>query len=233
PAVYRWATDDRVMKATQGVMDARGRVAAAWQVLVNGHEVPSVDPSLDLRVEERVGVLGWSSFALAPESSPVGGETARPETLEVLPVSLGCEDMNGPIKQRNSLAGLTGKDVLEKCYPFTTADNARKLGIYPYFRPLDLNDGPEAVVSLHLSRGSSQERDVAHELHGHARSRAPGPRPGSFQGGRQEVWRDSLIGWSRLCWNRAACTAIEPGGGPWAGWLARLPRGDCFPVWVR
>jgi 8-amino-7-oxononanoate synthase len=26
------------------------------------------------------------------------------------------------------------------------ADNARKMGIYPFFRPLDLNDGPEAVI---------------------------------------------------------------------------------------
>jgi 8-amino-7-oxononanoate synthase len=26
------------------------------------------------------------------------------------------------------------------------ADNARKRGIYPFFRPLDLNDGPEAVI---------------------------------------------------------------------------------------
>jgi 8-amino-7-oxononanoate synthase len=27
------------------------------------------------------------------------------------------------------------------------ADNARKIGIYPFFRPLDLNDGPEAVIN--------------------------------------------------------------------------------------
>src|SRR5690606_26773395 len=30
---------------------------------------------------------------------------------------------------------------------FMAADNARKRGIYPFFRPLDLNDGPEAVIN--------------------------------------------------------------------------------------
>ena len=33
PAVLRWVSDDRVMKATEGLMDARGRLKAAWTVL--------------------------------------------------------------------------------------------------------------------------------------------------------------------------------------------------------
>src|SRR5688572_29766584 len=47
PAVMRWVTDDRVMKAAEGVMDARSRVRAAWRALVNGHELPNIDPALD------------------------------------------------------------------------------------------------------------------------------------------------------------------------------------------
>src|SRR3954470_2970232 len=47
PSVMRWVSDDRVMKATEGVMDARGRLKAAWAVLKNGHELPNIDPALD------------------------------------------------------------------------------------------------------------------------------------------------------------------------------------------
>ena len=37
-------------------------------------------------------------------------------------------------------------DVLDKAYAFRAADDARKAGIYPYFKPFDYNDGPEAVI---------------------------------------------------------------------------------------
>ena len=47
PSVMRWATSDRVLKATEGVLDAKTRVQAAWQVLLNGHALPSIDPALD------------------------------------------------------------------------------------------------------------------------------------------------------------------------------------------
>src|SRR6478736_6849903 len=47
PSVLRWVTDDRVMKATEGLMDARTRVKDAWKVLLNGNELPNVDPALD------------------------------------------------------------------------------------------------------------------------------------------------------------------------------------------
>ncbi len=45
--------------------------------------------------------------------------------------------------------GLTkggGGDLLEKCFKFTAADNARKMGVYPFFRPLDCNNGPMAQL---------------------------------------------------------------------------------------
>jgi len=37
-------------------------------------------------------------------------------------------------------------DVLHKAYEFQAADDARSAGIYPYFKPFDYNDGPEAVI---------------------------------------------------------------------------------------
>ena len=37
-------------------------------------------------------------------------------------------------------------DVLDKAYAFQAADDARKAGLYPYFKPFDYNDGPEAVI---------------------------------------------------------------------------------------
>ena len=37
-------------------------------------------------------------------------------------------------------------DVLSKAYAFKAADDARKAGLYPYFKPFDYNDGPEAVI---------------------------------------------------------------------------------------
>src|SRR5215813_3547608 len=47
PTVMRWISDDRVMKAAEGVMGARTRVRAAWKILVDGHDLPAVDPALD------------------------------------------------------------------------------------------------------------------------------------------------------------------------------------------
>src|SRR5690606_32580241 len=54
--------------------------------------------------------------------------------------------MEDALKERTSLANVGGHDVFEKCYQFTAADNARKAGLYPFFKPLDFNDGPEAVI---------------------------------------------------------------------------------------
>ena len=47
PMIMRWVTDDRVLKAAEGVMDARMRVRDAWHVLKNGHQLPNVDPALN------------------------------------------------------------------------------------------------------------------------------------------------------------------------------------------
>ena len=134
PAVLRWISDDRVMKAAEGVMDARSRVRDAWQVLVNGHELPAIDPALAGPPED-----SSESSAPAPTPKPKNGASASP-------VVSGSTDMKESLKERTSLAGIGGKDVFEKCFKFMAADNARKIGIYPFFRPLDLNDGPEAII---------------------------------------------------------------------------------------
>jgi len=53
PRVLRVLSDDRVMRAAEGVMDARTRMRAAaqkageaWQLLTHGHALPAIDPSL-------------------------------------------------------------------------------------------------------------------------------------------------------------------------------------------
>ncbi len=136
PAVMRWVTDDRVMRATEGILDARIRVRAAWNILLNGHGLPNIDPALDEHVErpERAKPRSGSNGSAGNGASAgFSGE--------------GSEDMDTSLKERSSLAGIGGRDVLEKCMKFTAADNARKRGIYPFFRPLDLNDGPEAIIN--------------------------------------------------------------------------------------
>ena len=37
-------------------------------------------------------------------------------------------------------------DVLSKAFEFQAADDARKAGVYPYFKPFDYHDGPESVI---------------------------------------------------------------------------------------
>ncbi len=224
PRVLNVLSDDRVMKAVEGVMDAKVRVRAAWHILRDGHELPAIDPALD----DSIGVMEGdeeasygdrsapdlsnvsalrprrgpalpssnttapssgtpSSHGTGPGSSPggyrkqgvVGGDRAvalstegslarklgpdelldatepapdsEPRTLPPpapgAAQSLGTTtDMNTSLKERSSLAALGGKDLFEKARLFKAADNARKRGIYPFFRPLDFNDGPEAVL---------------------------------------------------------------------------------------
>src|SRR5690606_39045879 len=62
------------------------------------------------------------------------------------PQSREESNLAASLQERTSLASIAGRDVFEKAYAFKTADNARKMGMYPFFRPLDYNDGPEAVL---------------------------------------------------------------------------------------
>ena len=137
PSVMRWVSDDRVMKATEGLMDARGRLMAAWTVLKNGHELPNVDPALD----ENIGTNAPAAKSNGASNGHSGVATQAKD------VSSGSSDMDESMKERTSLASIGGKDVFEKAFKFMAADNARKMGIYPFFRPLDFNDGPEAEIN--------------------------------------------------------------------------------------
>jgi 8-amino-7-oxononanoate synthase len=158
PAVMRWVTDDRVMKATEGLMDARSRMKAAWHVLLNGHELPNIDPALDNNVateagrsESKNGHVNGNGASLNGNGASVrvngngaarvNGNAGRPD------ITSGSHDMDESLKERNTLASIGGRDIFEKSQKFMAADNARKMGIYPFFRPLDLNDGPEAVIN--------------------------------------------------------------------------------------
>src|SRR3954463_8181367 len=138
PSVMRWVSDDRVMKATEGLMDARGRLQAAWAVLKNGHELPNVDPALD----ENIG-----KSAPAAKSNGASNGHSNGAAAAKADVTSGSSDMDESMKERTSLASIGGKDVFEKAFKFMAADNARKMGIYPFFRPLDFNDGPEAEIN--------------------------------------------------------------------------------------
>ena len=145
PRLIRLLTDDRVMKAAEGVMDARGRVRAAaskageaWHVLLNGHALPSIDPSVD--DAETDAPAPRRTPATAPSDGHAAAAPARRvETADEAGLARS-------MAARTSLAALAGKDVFEKAFQFQTADNARAMGVYPFFRPLDLNDGPEAVL---------------------------------------------------------------------------------------
>jgi 8-amino-7-oxononanoate synthase len=146
PALLRLATDDRVMKAAQGVVEARQRLRAAMRVLVEGDALPNIDPALDEGPGEeraetpRARVTGGThagNNGFRMNGSNGHSASAAPETTGRV------EDFT---KERTTIANLGGKDVLEKCFKFSHADSARKLGLYPYFRPLDYNDGPEAMI---------------------------------------------------------------------------------------
>jgi 8-amino-7-oxononanoate synthase len=142
PSVMRWVSDDRVMKATEGLLDARGRLTAAWNVLKNGIELPNVDPALD----ENIGKSAPSTNGAHADNGAAKSNGAR-NGHAAKDISSGSSDMDESMKERTSLASIGGKDVFEKAYKFMAADNARKMGIYPFFRPLDFNDGPEAEIN--------------------------------------------------------------------------------------
>jgi 8-amino-7-oxononanoate synthase len=161
PSVLRWVTDDRVMKATEGFMDARTRVRDAWKVLITGTELPNIDPALDENIGQSAPAAKTNGHATNGHSNghtnghvrsavtggtPNGATNGASTRLE-FGDRQGASDMDESLKERTSLATIGGKDVFEKCFKFMAADNARKMGIYPFFRPLDFADGPEAQIN--------------------------------------------------------------------------------------
>lgn len=156
PTVMKWISDDRVMKAAEGMLGARTRMKAAWKVLVDGHDLPAVDPALDDSIAETAvksngknGTNGTNGHAAAYAHGKNGNGHANGSAgkYRIEGGTNGNSDaLDQALKERTSLAGIGGRDVFEKCFQFLAADNARKIGMYPFFRPLDFNDGPEAVI---------------------------------------------------------------------------------------
>jgi 8-amino-7-oxononanoate synthase len=171
--VVRLISNDRVMKVATGIMDARSRLSAAgeraseaWSILVNGHALPTIDPSLEGGDEvvaggKKPGANGATNGATNgaakahAEAAPAAtnghaavssGGGAAVEAAPVGPQSAAEERLAKQMAARTSLSRIGGRDVFEKCYKFMTADNARSMGVYPFFRPLDFNDGPEAQL---------------------------------------------------------------------------------------
>src|SRR5690606_32731056 len=85
PQVMRFVSDDRVMKAAEGVMDARIRFRAAWDIIRNGHELPAIDPALDDSIGRQengsngaaVKVNGSSLHLRADSVTPPSGSNGR------------------------------------------------------------------------------------------------------------------------------------------------------------
>ena len=88
PAVLRWVTDDRVMKATEGLMDARTRVRDAWKVLLNGNELPNVDPALDDNIGQSAPAK-TNGHSNGHAVNGANGHATNGHAVNVCPVSIG------------------------------------------------------------------------------------------------------------------------------------------------
>ena len=165
PFVLRLISNDRVMKVATGVMDARTRLRAAAEkmaeagtILVEGHGMPNIDPALDGEPEVTARPTNGHAktngasvaSAASTESEPATKPAARPASSGSHDGEPAAGSDGALLKQqmasRTSLSRIGGRDVFEKCFKFMTADNARAMGVYPFFRPLDFNNGPEAQL---------------------------------------------------------------------------------------
>ncbi len=171
--VLRLISNDRVMAVATGVMDAKNRFSAArgpaseaLTILLKGHALPTIDPALEgepdatgapaaRRESNGAAVNGQAHAPARGAAAPHGGGgngvavAAGAGAVEVVsgPTPTAAEQkLKSQMAARTSLARIGGRDVFEKCFKFMTADNARSMGVYPFFRPLDFNNGPEAQL---------------------------------------------------------------------------------------
>jgi 8-amino-7-oxononanoate synthase len=200
PAFVRVTSSEGVMKVATGVMDAKNRVRAArglaaeaFRILVNGYDLPTIDPALDDSDGEisftggvtsgggasGAGAKARGAAGTRTEGASAGGAVSGGQTNGAAagqtngkaatsaaesqspaedakqgsggptpagPANAAEEKLASQMASRTSLAKIGGRDVFEKCFKFMTADNARAMGVYPFFRPLDFNNGPEAQL---------------------------------------------------------------------------------------
>jgi 8-amino-7-oxononanoate synthase len=125
--------------------------------MIHGHELPTIDPAL----EGEADVVGkpaaktnghanghangsnGHAISAAPATAPSRASGGGGATVEVTAAE---QSLAKDMAARTSLSRIGGRDVFEKCQKFMTADNARAMGMYPFFRPLDFNNGPEAQL---------------------------------------------------------------------------------------
>jgi 8-amino-7-oxononanoate synthase len=176
PFVRLFSNDKVMKVATglmdaRGRLDAAGeRAREALDILVNGHGLPSIDPALDPAHEEmsrgpasgarRASGANGASGESAPTAKAAApranghvdhltDEEAPPKAAPKADAPAEGSNEERLAKQmagRVSLSRIGGRDVFDKCQKFMTADNARAMGVYPFFRPLDFNNGPEAQL---------------------------------------------------------------------------------------
>ena len=157
--VVRLISNDGVMRVATGVMDARTRFSAAaehaseaWNILVNGHAMPNIDPALEGDTEAKgdraptVKTNGASAKAASSDAAAESTPAPKAQTSSAPAAGTAEQKLASQMASRGSLSRIGGKDVFEKCFKFMTADNARAMGVYPFFRPLDFNNGPEAQL---------------------------------------------------------------------------------------
>ncbi|WP_437717860.1 aminotransferase class I/II-fold pyridoxal phosphate-dependent enzyme [Sorangium sp. So ce448] len=177
--VVRVVSNDRVMRLATGVMDAKNRLRAAreraaeaWDILLNGHALPNIDPALDdeagvhvatpSRAAARQPAAGGAGLSVVEETASsdaprertaarahvngVGANGAGSNGAGTYVAAAAEQQLATQMAARTSLSRIGGRDVFEKAYKFMTADNARAMGVYPFFRPLDFNNGPEAQL---------------------------------------------------------------------------------------
>ncbi|WP_437986340.1 aminotransferase class I/II-fold pyridoxal phosphate-dependent enzyme [Sorangium sp. So ce117] len=180
--VVRVVSNDRVMRLATGVMDAKNRLRAAreraaeaWDILLNGHALPNIDPALDDEAGVHVatpsraaarqpaaGGAGGAGLSVVEETASsdaprertaarthvngVGANGAGSNGTGTYVAAAAEQQLATQMAARTSLSRIGGRDVFEKAYKFMTADNARAMGVYPFFRPLDFNNGPEAQL---------------------------------------------------------------------------------------
>ncbi len=185
--MVRLISNDRVMRLASGVMEARERfdeAATYWRegvrVLMNGHAMPNIDPSLTTDEELGATTADADDGPATPPTRPARNKTnghavTMPSADGVAAAAQGSSEgpdsepatvASGPKPKRTAeerrqaaearlakamsarvaISKVGGRDVFDKCIKFTAADNARKMGVYPFFRPLDFNNGPMAQL---------------------------------------------------------------------------------------
>lgn len=160
-----------VMDYKNRVRAASDKAAEAWTILLNGYGLPTIDPALDddtdvITAGHAQVTTAQTDLTSRPQKAPAepAAPPAKPASDEAKEASQSLENkapaapgkaeekdaahekLASQMASRTSLSRIGGRDVFEKCFKFMTADNARAMGVYPFFRPLDFNNGPEAQL---------------------------------------------------------------------------------------